>query len=92
MAACISPTMVTAAFDAWGPMASSPRWRAQAFAASRVMVGRRPRPSCTFPRESPWGPMAACISPTPVINRIRRVGPDGIITTVAGTVLVGFAG
>ena len=29
-AACISPTTVTTAFDAWGPMASSPRWRAPA--------------------------------------------------------------
>ena len=29
--------------------------------------------------------MAACTSPTNSGARIRRVGPDGIITTVAGT-------
>ena len=55
-------------------------------AASPATAARPPRRSSSFPRRrSPSARTAASTSSDGGNNRVRRVAPDGIITTVAGT-------
>ena len=59
---------------------------------SAAMAGQRPRLRLVTLLVSQLQQMAACISVIHDNNRIRRVGPDGIITTVAGNGSAGFSG
>ena len=56
------------------------------------MAGLRPRLRLISLTVSQLEPMAACISVIEDNRRIRRVSPDGIITTVAGNGTAGFSG
>ena len=84
-AACTSRTPATTASAAWGPTASSPPWRDERRCRlqRRRRAGHRRR-NLTAPSGVAVGPDGSLYIADSGNHRIRRVGPDGIITTVAG--------
>ena len=92
MAACTIADTSTTAFAAWGPMASSPRWRATATWLQRRRWPGDPGRRLLNPYGVAVGPDGSLYIVDMRNHRIRRVGPDGIITTVAGNGRTGFSG
>ena len=67
---------------------SRPRLPGRAFGDSAATVVRRSRPSWRTRHRSPWASTAACTSADRSNSRVRRVAPNGVISTFVGTGLM----
>src|SRR5262249_26986574 len=89
--ASTSPTPATSASAASAPTASSPPWPGRVWPGSTATGCRPRRPRLTSPPAVAVGRDGSLSIADTGTHRIRRVAPDGTITTVAGNGTEGFS-